>query len=87
MFHETPPAGSLNDREAIYRSLVDEDPFEVAIRTAPEADSTEDDGDETIAFACLGCGDVITAEERPDSCPACHRTPGDRDGALFQALD
>jgi rubrerythrin len=84
VFHETPPAGPLNEREAIYRSLVDE-------CEAAEAGAHEngDDGDEgPTDFACLACGTVTTADERPDSCPDCHRTAGDRGGAaLFQVLD
>jgi len=77
MFPESFPGGPLDERSLIYESLVDDGDDEAsAERDAP----TE--------FACLGCGTVTTAAEQPKSCPACHRTPGDRrGGALFQPLE
>ena len=78
MHFETSVGGPFDERAAIYRSLLDE----------TEAESVDPEERPPTDFACLGCGTVTTAEERPDSCPSCHRTPGDRrGGALFQSLD
>jgi len=75
---ETPIHGTLDERDAIYRALVGMDGCEEC-DDATEAAPTD--------YACLGCGTVTTARERPVSCPACYRTPGDRrPGALFQHL-
>lgn len=90
MYHGSVPGGPLDEREVIYRHMVGEEPFEGGARAAGEAEPDGDDeaDDGPTAFACLGCGAVTTADGLPDSCPECHRMPGDRgDGALFQPLD
>jgi rubrerythrin len=90
MYHDSPPGGPLDERAAIYRHLVGEDPFDAAARAAADDEHEREgrDDDEPTAFACLGCGAVTTADEPPESCPECHRTPGDRgDAALFQSLE
>lgn len=96
MFPESFPGGPLDERGLIYDALVDDggDEHPASDQNGPasvdrEPPSDEDPGEDVpAAFACLGCGTVTTAPEPPASCPACHRTPGDRrGGALFQPLD
>ncbi len=82
MFPESFPGGPLDERTLIYESLV------------ADGDDVDDEASDSVErdtptpFACLGCGTVTTAPDPPESCPACHRTPGDRrGGALFQPLE
>jgi rubrerythrin len=77
MHFETPIGGSFDERAELYRCLLG------------EVDGEGDDGEGAgpTDYACLGCGGVTTADERPGSCPSCHRTLADRrPGALFQPL-
>jgi len=79
MFSESFPGGPLDERTLIYESL--------AGGEGDRRDDGDSGDDDPTAFACLGCGTVTTADDRPDSCPDCHRTPGDHgDGALFRSL-